>query len=148
MVTFLESSLIFINIVGDLGYSSDQFLLTPYKLMGCTPVQRRFINAHSSVRTLIENLFGILSCKFGLIKDFRPTTMDIASKVILSISYLWNLLQLLGDHRHCVNSYEHGGEDKRDFAHIVDRPDVKHLDDGDEKMRVISEWLEEEGLFK
>ena len=122
------------------------FLLIPFRLGPATARQREFIKTHGSIRTLIENLFGILASKFDLINNFQPTSVLMVQRVIYSIAILWNFLQLREDNRRNVFDYDrtHSG-DRRTYEDIIMRPDILGLD-GDEKREIISDWLEAEGI--
>ena len=133
--------------LGDAGYPASRYLLTPFRLEGCTRRERRLIHAHGAIRYLIENIFGILSTKFDRIKDFRPTSTEMALKVILAIACLWNMLQTMGDHRWNVFTNDKTRSRRRDYSTYELRPDLKDVLTCQEKIEILSEWLEDEGLF-
>jgi len=105
------------------------------------------INAHGAIRSLIEDIFGILSSKFDRINNFKPTSTDMAMKVILAIACIWNLLQTMDDHRYNVFTYDQLRARRRDYTAYDMRPNLRVVGTAQEKREILSEWLEHEGLF-
>lgn len=122
-------------------------MVTPFKQEGATQREKRMINAHGAIRSLIEDIFGILANKFDRINNFKPTSSEMVMKVILGIACIWNLLQTMGDHRYSVFTYDQLRARRRDYTAYDIRPNLRIVPSGLEKKEILAEWLEQEGLF-
>ena len=64
------------HLLGDSGYACDRRCLTPYrKNQVLNPAQDRYQRAHTHTRVLVEQTFGVLKRRFGLLHEiccFRP----------------------------------------------------------------------------
>lgn len=59
-------------IVGDEAFSLKSYLRKPYPSRNLNQNKRIFIYRLSRARRIVENVFGILTCRFGVFKQAKP----------------------------------------------------------------------------
>lgn len=81
------------HLLGDSAYPLLPSLLKPYRDNGhLNNVQTRFNTRMSSVRSLIEQAFGLLKCKFRRLKYLDMARLDCVPSVITAACVLHNFI--------------------------------------------------------
>lgn len=84
------------HLIGDNAYPLSAFLLKPFRDNGhLTPRQTRFNTRLSSVRSIIEQSFGLLKGKFRRLKYLEMIRVDQIPSVITAACVLHNLIIML-----------------------------------------------------
>ena len=78
------------HILGDGGYPSRNWLLTPYR-NPVTDAQKKYNYAHIRTRVLIEQAFGQLKRRFNILYSKTRLGVDKVAKVVVVCCMLHNL---------------------------------------------------------
>ncbi|CAG7727249.1 unnamed protein product [Allacma fusca] len=99
------------HLIGDSAYPLSGVLLTPYRNNGhLTATQKRYNMLLSSSRTLIEQAFGLLKCRWRRLKYLDMSNMELLPIVIVAACVLHNLC-LLNDDLIEFDEIEEGWDD-------------------------------------
>lgn len=79
-------------LVGDDAFAMRPNLLKPYSQRGLTMVQRIYNYRLSRARRIIENVFGIMSARFRVLRSPINLSPEKTKKVVLACSVLHNYL--------------------------------------------------------
>uniref|UniRef100_A0A915IQZ8 DDE Tnp4 domain-containing protein n=1 Tax=Romanomermis culicivorax TaxID=13658 RepID=A0A915IQZ8_ROMCU len=110
------------HLLGDSGYGSKIFLLTPY-LSPKTPKQVRYNNTHKRTRILIEQVFGQWKRRFTILHGDLRVKYEHALLVIICCSILHNIAV-----KHRLPDFEEMNEDLDD--HEFPNLNVQNLQNG------------------
>lgn len=100
------------HLLGDSAYPLDSYLMVPYKDNGFLTTKQKFFNKRlSSTRSVIEQTFGLLKCRFRRLKYLDAIHMERITKVIVTACILHNICISASDILHideeCNNDVDH-----------------------------------------
>ena len=84
------------HLLGDAGYATLPFLMTPLRSGDHTPAEAKYQEAHKKTRNEIERFFGCWKSKFQCLKGMR-LKLDTSLTVISACAVLWNFLLANGE---------------------------------------------------
>ncbi|KAK4882388.1 hypothetical protein RN001_005707 [Aquatica leii] len=77
-------------LLGDNGYASSRYLLTPV-LNPTTPSEERYNRAHIRTRNVVERLFGYMKNKFRCFFNTIKVDLETTKAVIIALSIIYNI---------------------------------------------------------
>ena len=77
-------------LLGDSGYNTKRYLLTPF-VNPTLPHEIRYNRAHSRTRVVIEQTFGIIKRRFGILRDKVRLSPVKACKITVACAVLHNI---------------------------------------------------------
>lgn len=83
-------------LVGDSGYRSTTYMLTPYRNPS-TPGQNRFNYVQVRTRNIVERFFGVWKKRFACLQVGLANKLTTSSNIIISCAVLHNLGILSND---------------------------------------------------
>lgn len=100
-------------LVADDAFALRRNLLKPYSQRGLTMVQRVFNFRLSHTRRIIENVFGIMSARFRVLRKPIYVDAEKTKKVVLACCVLHNFLMTVNRAKYAPNNsfdqYDEGG---------------------------------------
>ena len=80
-------------LVGDEAFPLKSYLMKPYPNRNLDLTQRIFNYRLSRVRRIVENVFGILSSRFGVFQKHVPLEPEKVEKIVMAACVLHNFLR-------------------------------------------------------
>lgn len=80
-------------IVGDEAFPLKSYLMKPYPSRNLDQNKRIFNYRLSRARRIVENVFGILTCRFGVFKQAIPLEPEKVERIVLACCALHNFLR-------------------------------------------------------
>ena len=80
-------------IVGDEAFPLKSYIMKPFPFRNLDQDKRIFNNRLSRARRIVENVFGILTCRFGVFKQAIPLEPEKVEKIVLASCALHNFLR-------------------------------------------------------
>ena len=106
-------------IVGDDAFPLKTYLMKPYPSRELDITKRIFNYRLSRARRIVENVFGILSSRFGVFKKAIPLEPEKAEKVILACCVLHNFLRSKPQYRGLYTPAEYLDRENRDTGDVT-----------------------------
>lgn len=95
-------------LVADDAFALRENVLKPYPQRGLDMVQRVYNYRLSRVRRIIENVFGIMSARFRVLRTSIHLNAEKTKKVVLATCVLHNYLMTTNKRKYApVNSFDH-----------------------------------------
>ena len=79
-----------LTYLGDSAYSTNDWLIPPFRQNARDPAEQRFNVAHKSTRRIIECAYGILKERFPCLNYLRVAP-NYAAKIVMACATLHNL---------------------------------------------------------